>query len=139
MRLIDWPEVFFKLDRNPIEGRCAFINRPELYSIMQKIPRLSFIIEQLLQQSARFVLADIAVGELILFNDEEIQSQWSRLVGDTHLSQTTLTIHRIPAEQQCMVCFEKYHPLNRETSCPHCGSVGAKILAGEEFYLESIK
>jgi Zn finger protein HypA/HybF involved in hydrogenase expression len=38
-----------------------------------------------------------------------------------------------------MVCFEKYHPLNGEISCPNCGSVGAKILAGEEFYLESVE
>jgi Zn finger protein HypA/HybF involved in hydrogenase expression len=44
-----------------------------------------------------------------------------------------------PAEQQCMVCFQKYHPLNKETSCPNCGSVGAKIIAGEEFYLESVE
>ena len=38
------------------------------------------------------------------------------------------------------------HGLLREISsdewrnkCPHCGSYGAKILAGEEFYLESIE
>ncbi len=104
---------------------------------MEKIPRLSSIINHLLQQSTRVTSVDIAVGELIIFNEEEIQIQWSKLVSETDLSQTGLTIHRISAEQQCMVCFEKYHPLNRETSCPYCGSVGAKILAGEEFYLES--
>ena len=104
---------------------------------MQRIPRLSFIIEQLLQRSAHIAFVNVAVGELVTFNEEEIQAQWSRLVGDTNLSHTRLTIHRIPAEQQCMVCFEKYHPLKKETFCPHCGSVGAKILAGEEFYLES--
>lgn len=105
---------------------------------MQKIPRLSFIVNHLLQKSARVALVNIAVGELVILNEEEIQAQWSWLVRDTNLSQTRLTIHRVSAEQQCMVCFEKYHPLNRETSCPHCGSVGAKILAGEEFYLESV-
>ena len=104
---------------------------------MQKIPRLSFIIDHLLQQSWHFDSVHIAVGELIPFNEEEIQEQWSRLVCDIDLSNTRLTIHRISAQQQCMVCFEKYHPLNKETSCPICGSVGAKILAGEEFYLES--
>lgn len=61
------------------------------------------------------------------------------LTKDTTLSRTTLTIHRVPAEQQCMACFEKYQPLNKETSCPHCGSFGARIIAGEEFYLESLK
>ena len=106
---------------------------------MQKIPHLSFIIDHLLQQPMRFTSVNIAVGELVTFNEEEIQTQWSRLVSNTDLSQTKLTIQRVSAEQQCMVCFEKYHPINGETSCPHCGSVGAKILTGEEFYLESTR
>ena len=105
---------------------------------MQKIPRLSFIVDQLLQRSTHIASVNIAVGELVSFDDEEVQTQWSNLVNDTPLKRTRLTIHRLSAEQQCMVCFDKYHPVNGETSCPHCGSVGAKILAGEEFYLESI-
>ncbi len=104
---------------------------------MQKIPRLSSIVNHLLLQTTRIASVNIAVGELVNFNDEEIQAQWSRLVNDTSLSRISLTIQRVAAEQQCMVCFEKYHPMNMETSCPHCGSVGAKILAGEEFHLES--
>ena len=106
---------------------------------MPKIPRLSSIIDHLLRQSKLVSSVHIAVGELTSYNEEQIQAQWSTLVRDTTLAQVTLLIRTIPAEQQCMVCFEKYHPLNKETSCPHCGSVGAKIIAGEEFYLESIK
>ena len=82
---------------------------------------------------------NIAVGELIQFADEEIYNLWSMLVNDSPLAKAALTIRRIRAEQQCMVCFQKYHPLNQETACPHCKSVGAKIIAGEEFYLESTK
>lgn len=106
---------------------------------MQKIPRLSSIIDQLLQQSTKAASVNIAVGELVVFEDDEIHEQWPKLVNDTQLASAILTIRRIPAEQQCMVCFEKYHPQSKETTCPHCGSVGAKILAGEEFYLESIE
>ena len=36
-----------------------------------------------------------------------------------------------------MACFTKYHPNRGETMCPHCGSRGAKILAGEEFSMEA--
>jgi len=106
---------------------------------MPKSPRLSFIIAYLFRQTKRISSVQIAVGELIPETDEQIQLQWSTLAKDTAFSQTSLTIRRVPAEQQCMACFEKYHPLNRETSCPHCGSVGAKIITGEEFYLESTK
>jgi Zn finger protein HypA/HybF involved in hydrogenase expression len=106
---------------------------------MQEIQCLTSIIDNLLRQSTHAASVSIAVGELIIFNEEEIHAQWSQLVSDTPLAQSRLTIRRILAEQQCMVCFEKYRPLDKETSCPQCGSVGAKILAGEECYLESIE
>ena len=102
---------------------------------MQKNPRLSAIIDHLLQEQVHITSAHLAVGELIPFSDEQIHTQWS----DTPFAQTPLTIRRVPTEQQCMTCFEKYHPTRTEVSCPHCGSVGAKIIAGEEFYLESFE
>ena len=101
---------------------------------MQNIPRLASIIEQLALRSQAIVSVQIAVGELIPFSDEQIHSRWK----ESSMSRSALTIQRVPAVQQCMLCFEKYQPLNKETSCPHCGSVGAKIIAGEEFYLMSV-
>ena len=101
---------------------------------MPKNPRLSAIIDHLLQQQ-HFISAHIAVGESILLSDEQIYAQWA----ESTLAQIPLTIRRVPTEQQCMACFEKYHPIRTEISCPRCGSVGAKIIAGEEFYLESIE
>jgi hydrogenase nickel insertion protein HypA len=106
---------------------------------MQKIPRLSSIIDHLLRQLGHITRVHIAVGELTSHSEEQIHAQWSLLVKDSALDKAALNIRAIPAQQQCMVCFEKYHPLNKETSCPVCGSVGAKIISGEEFYLESIK
>jgi Zn finger protein HypA/HybF involved in hydrogenase expression len=106
---------------------------------MQKIPRLFTIIDQLLQKPTQPVSVNIAVGELIQFTDEEIRTHWWMQAANSPLANTALNIRRIRAEQQCMVCFQKYHPLNQGTACPHCKSVGAKIIAGEEFFLESIK
>jgi Zn finger protein HypA/HybF involved in hydrogenase expression len=101
---------------------------------MPKNPRFSAIIDHLIRQP-KFTSARIVVGESILLSDEQIYAQWA----ESPFAQTPLTIHRVPAEQQCMACFEKYHPIRAEVSCPRCGSVGAKIIAGEEFYLESIE
>ncbi|MBC7876384.1 MAG: hydrogenase maturation nickel metallochaperone HypA [Anaerolineales bacterium] len=98
----------------------------KLNSIFQKLKKSP-------QESIRFV-----IGELI-YDEKEFHQQWKQLIHQTALQETKLNIRIIPAEQQCMVCFEKYHPQSKETTCPHCGSVGAKILAGEEFYLESIE
>jgi Zn finger protein HypA/HybF involved in hydrogenase expression len=102
---------------------------------MQTNPRLSAVIDHLLQQEARITSVRIAVGELIPFSDQQIHTQWD----ESPLAQIPLIIRRLPAEQQCMACFEKYHPARAEVACPHCGSAGAKIIAGEEFYLESIE
>lgn len=77
----------------------------------------------------------IAIGELI-YDEKEFQQQWNQLVYQTPLQQTKINIRIIPAEQQCMVCFLKYHPKQKETACPQCKSVGAKIISGEEFYLD---
>ena len=96
-------------------------------------PRLLSIIDQLASKPVRSVT--IALGELHPFNEEQLRAQW----GASRLAATPLHVHVIRAEQQCMVCFGKYHPAQKETSCPICGSVGAKILAGEEFYLESVE
>ena len=98
-------------------------------------PRLVSIINQLPRNPGPSI--NIALGELIPLSENELRAQWVGLTKDTSLERARLVIHLIPAEQQCMVCFEKYHPANKETTCPHCGSVGAKILAGEEFYLET--
>lgn len=101
---------------------------------MPKNPRLSAIIDQLIRQP-HFASVQIAVGESILLSNKQIHTQWS----ESPFAQIPLTIRRVPTEQQCMACFEKYHPIHTEISCPRCGSVGAKIIAGEEFYLESIE
>jgi Zn finger protein HypA/HybF involved in hydrogenase expression len=97
--------------------------------------RLSSIIERLLQNKNQVAAVRLAVGELIPFDEE----QWRELTQGTALASSTLRVRVIRAEQQCMTCFEKYHPEERVTRCPRCGGVGAKILAGEELYLESIE
>ena len=104
---------------------------------MHQNPRLSLIIQYLLNQPPQSESIQIAVGELNQFDEEQFRQQWKDLVAQTPLAQTKLNFRIIRAEQQCMVCFLKYHPHQKETDCPQCGGVGAKILAGEEFHLEN--
>ncbi len=79
----------------------------------------------------------IALGELFPLTEEQLRMQWYALVKDSPLADSTLYVRVIPAEQQCMVCFQKYHPANKETACPYCKSMGAKILTGEELFIET--
>lgn len=81
----------------------------------------------------------IAMGEMAELQRDLIQSHWNELSKGTLAEQAQLHFRLITAEVQCMACFQKYHPEGGEIHCPYCGSFGAKILSGEEFYLEAIE
>ncbi|MGB8981243.1 MAG: hydrogenase maturation nickel metallochaperone HypA [Anaerolineales bacterium] len=80
----------------------------------------------------------LALGEIAELDQGSIQKHWDELSRGTAAERAQLYFRLIPAEVQCMACFAKYHPAGGQIRCPHCGSYGAKILAGEEFHLESI-
>ena len=81
---------------------------------------------------------NIVIGDLASMVDDSIQFYWEIIAKGTIAEQATLHFRRVPAELQCMTCFEKYHPTDRELACPKCNGVNTKIIAGEEFALESI-
>ncbi|MFZ5820233.1 MAG: hydrogenase maturation nickel metallochaperone HypA [Chloroflexota bacterium] len=80
----------------------------------------------------------IVMGELATMVDDSIQFYWDLIAEGTIAQGATLHFRRVPAELQCMACFTKYNPKEKELACPNCGSAGAKIVAGEEFSLEAI-
>jgi len=79
------------------------------------------------------------IGEIAELNQNLIERHWRELAKGTPAEHARLHFRSIEAEVQCMACFEKYQPLDGQIHCPYCGSYGAKILAGEEFNLESIE
>ncbi len=95
---------------------------------------------QQIQQSdaARVTDVHLVIGEISTYTDDSIEGAWEVLAKGTPAEAARLHFRHIQAEAQCMNCFEKYHPLEGEILCPNCGSVGAKITAGEEFYMEAL-
>ena len=81
---------------------------------------------------------NIVMGELSKMVDDSIQFYWEIIAKDTIAEKATLHFRRVPAEFQCLSCSEKYHPSDGEYVCPKCSSASIKIIAGEEFLLESI-
>ena len=78
----------------------------------------------------------LALGEISELDQASIQNHWDELSKGTPAERAQLHFRFIEAEVQCMACFQKYHPVDGKIHCPYCGSYGAKILSGEEFYLE---
>lgn len=98
-------------------------------------PRLEIIFRQANEKPARTIR--ITMGALIPLTEEELLSQWKHLTSNTLLENAELHVRIMPAQQQCMICFFVYRPQRGESICPQCKCVGAKILSGEEFYLET--
>lgn len=91
------------------------------------------------QADKRIKSLQLAVGELSELDRPSIQKHWEELTQGTAAERAQLHFRFIKAEVQCMACFSKYYPANGNIHCPYCGSYGAKILSGEEFFLESIE
>ena len=81
----------------------------------------------------------LVLGELSELDQASIQKHWDELSQGTAAERARLHFRFIKAEVQCMACFSKYYPTNGKIHCPYCGSFGAKILSGDEFFLESIE
>jgi hydrogenase nickel incorporation protein HypA/HybF len=80
----------------------------------------------------------LVIGQLSSIIDDSVQFYWNIVSENTIAAGSLLHFRRIPAEALCLKC-EKRYPLNeRDFACPNCGSEQIKVVAGEEFYLESI-
>ena len=108
---------------------------------MREHQSTKIIFDKLIKQTdaAHITKIHFAVGEMSAPAFDVIESHWNELSIGTPLEQAQLHFRLITAEAQCMACFKKYHPVNGIIHCPNCGSVGAKILSGEEFYVEHIE
>jgi hydrogenase nickel incorporation protein HypA/HybF len=80
----------------------------------------------------------LVVGEISTYSDESVQFYWDQICKDTIAEKAKLHFRHVEAELQCMACFTKYKPKESEIICPSCGSAGAKILSGEEFFMEAL-
>jgi len=110
---------------------------------MHELPVTQSILEIALKhaekaEARRITDLHIVMGELSKLVDESIQFYWDIIARETIAEGARLHFRIVPAEFQCMACFQVYKPDGEEFSCPNCGAVGVKIVAGEEFSLEAI-
>ena len=81
----------------------------------------------------------ITMGQLSSVVDDSVQFYWEMISENTICFGAKLHFKRIPAEFFCTDCKTQFN-LNQELApCPNCGSIRVRIVAGEEFFLESIE
>jgi hydrogenase nickel incorporation protein HypA/HybF len=80
----------------------------------------------------------IVIGQLASIVDDSVQFYWDIIAQGTVAEGARLEFRRIPGELLCQDCNNRFLLSKTELYCPACGSQRFKVVAGEEFYLESI-
>ena len=80
----------------------------------------------------------LVVGELSTIVDESVQFYWDIISEGTEAVGATLHFRRVPGRLACRACGHIYSP-RQDLPCPACGGIDIAVVAGEEFYLESIE
>jgi hydrogenase nickel incorporation protein HypA/HybF len=79
----------------------------------------------------------LVIGELSTIVDESVQFYWDIITQGTPAAGSRLHFRRVPGRLGCRACGLSYCPAAGPT-CPACGGIDVAVLAGNEFYLESI-
>ncbi|MGC9394234.1 MAG: hydrogenase maturation nickel metallochaperone HypA [Anaerolineae bacterium] len=82
---------------------------------------------------------NLVIGELTSFIDDSIQFYFGMLSPGTPAEGATLHFERIKTRFRCRKCGQEFEPEGRNWICPECGTLGGDVIAGKEFYVESIE
>lgn len=80
----------------------------------------------------------LVIGELSSIVDDSVQFYWDIISQETICAGAQLHFKRIPASFRCQECGHEYAITREVQPCPLCGSYHLRVIAGEEFYVESI-
>lgn len=80
----------------------------------------------------------LVVGQLSSVVDDSVQFYWDFVSQGTEAEGARLHFRRIPAQLECRTCGERFDWNGEDLTCPKCGQADVKVVAGEEFYLESL-
>ncbi len=81
----------------------------------------------------------LVIGQLSSIVDDSVQFYWDLISENTIAQGARLHFNRIPARMKCQNCGGEFQIDRRLDPCPNCQSYSLQVVAGEEFYLESIE
>lgn len=81
----------------------------------------------------------LVIGQLSSIVDDSVQFYWDIISQGTICEGAQLHFERVPASLTCRDCGATYTLTGELTFCPHCQSDRVRVVAGEEFRLDSIE
>ena len=82
---------------------------------------------------------NLVIGEMTGIVDDCVQFYFDFLSKDNIASGTTLSLKRIPMQVRCRKCGFSFSPDKSLWSCPQCNQWDVEVVAGREFYIDSIE
>ena len=90
-------------------------------------------------QASRITRINLVIGELASIVDDCLQFYFDFLSEDTIASGAALSFERIPMQVHCRNCGLSFSPDKSSWSCPQCSEWNVEVVAGQEFYIDSIE
>jgi len=87
----------------------------------------------------KVLILNLVIGDLSGIIDDSVQFYWDMISADTICAGSVLKIEKQPARFICHSCQKEFTMDSELTPCPHCGSIDIKVIAGDEFTLQSIE
>lgn len=92
------------------------------------------------RHGAKRVLAiRIKVGVLSGVLPELIQEYYNIVSANTAAEKAEISVERVPATIECRDCGAKNEAQRFVITCPECGGSQIRLLAGREFYVDSLE
>jgi hydrogenase nickel incorporation protein HypA/HybF len=89
--------------------------------------------------AVRVTALQLVIGQFSSIVDDSVQFYWDMISAGTICEGAQLHFERRPARLKCLDCDQTYTLNGELTDCPNCHSARIKVVAGEEFYLDSIE
>jgi hydrogenase nickel incorporation protein HypA/HybF len=89
--------------------------------------------------AAQVTAVNLVIGRLASIVDDSVQFYWDIISQGTICAGARLNFERTPAKLTCLNCGNQYTLDDDLTSCPICQSERVKVIAGDDFHLDSIE
>ncbi len=90
-------------------------------------------------RASRITAINLVIGEMSSIVDDCVQFYFDFLSKESLASDAKLSFTRIPMQVRCRGCGFSFSPDKSVWNCPQCGKWDAEIVAGQEFYIDSIE
>jgi len=87
----------------------------------------------------RVTAIHLVVGQLSSIVDESVGFYWDAVARDTIAEGARLQFRRVPARFRCEACGREFLLQETLRDCPSCASHSVRLIAGDEFSVESIE